>query len=495
MVNNERCKDQIGDMRAAGLPSVIGGKDHRLGVCLNIANPEEKAEYMITAECRRKRAVVTPRSPIMPENSVGNLLAIELSKSRFAAFKEKFSEDMYFKKAKLGHAKPAGAKPEHITNTNTTFGCSSTNSEKVYPIILPQKTAQQINEEYASFHDKYILSHNHYFPAEQVNRKYSKAFNRRDTFGKFYGVDDNGGKVKRCMQQCFDQVIIVSKTQMDYIDRTYGRLGKKYKKYPYVVPPDMTHGIPTSFSECDGKMLIDNISPCVNTTKLIDAFGYLNMWRQNLHKRHDFHMYDLNSMLERHDTDKKGKLPFNRIIEIMHKMHLRIDGPKIRIAMIHFGMLDPKKSSLELVDYKQFCRLLSIHEPLPTTGNISSLPANIYTKDTIYRLFCADLKKKPNEGRTERKPFRTDDQQDDDLVGVKDLVQPQLSTLLGLGHSDYQRHRSKYQLERIFKNVLTSDELNSLWEKLPNEYQNQNDMFSVNQIRSAIDKYQIKKVK
>lgn len=42
--------------------------------------------------------------------------------------------------------------------------------------------------------------------------------------------DKSGQAAKRCMTQCAGNVVIISKEQMDFIDRTYARLGRKLKK-------------------------------------------------------------------------------------------------------------------------------------------------------------------------------------------------------------------------------------------------------------------------
>lgn len=91
------------------------------------------------------------------------------------SFKEKFYEEMYFKKTTLGGVKKTYSKPEDVTNISQTFGSPSSQSQNecLYDVILPAKSAEQVNKEYEAFHDKYIISHNHYFPSEQVNRRSS----------------------------------------------------------------------------------------------------------------------------------------------------------------------------------------------------------------------------------------------------------------------------------------------------------------------------------
>jgi len=140
-----------------------------------ISHPEEVAEQLIRAECKRLRlksaGQLWPESPCLPGISVPDLLSIEKSKSRFTVFKEKFSEDMYLKQAKLAEAKPTHSKPDSVTNWSRTFGRETKAKERLYDLVLPPKKAEQVNQEYGEFHDKYVVSHNHYFPSEQINRK------------------------------------------------------------------------------------------------------------------------------------------------------------------------------------------------------------------------------------------------------------------------------------------------------------------------------------
>lgn len=51
-----------------------------------------------------------------------------------------------------------------------------------------------------------------------------------NTYGAPTKGDKSGHAAKLCMTQCAGNVIIISKEQMDYIDRTYPRLGIKRKK-------------------------------------------------------------------------------------------------------------------------------------------------------------------------------------------------------------------------------------------------------------------------
>ncbi|EDV97089.1 EF-hand domain-containing family member B [Drosophila grimshawi] len=487
MANIGRFRNRNGDARAAGVVSTIDA-ENTTSNCLINAQPEEIAEHLITTDCRRQKlksaGQLWPEAPYLPAVSVPDLLAVETAKTRFTVFKEKFSEDMYLKSAKLGEAKPTFSKPDHVTNLSCTFGQQTKSPSSLYDLVLPRKPAEQVNREFAKFHDKYVLSHNHYFPSEQVNRRYAAPFRQQDTFGRATQGDVSGQLVKRCMQQCAGHVIIISKEQMDFIDRTYPRIGKKYKIYPYTVPSHLTYGTPTYVPDCDCKMLIEDIAPCRSNQHLLDALGHLNMWRHKLQKRSDFHMFDLISVLEHSDKEQTRHLPLKKIFEMMHRMHLYIDIHKMRTTLAHFKLILDENCATERVNYDDFCRLLNIQNPLPTTGNISTMPANVYNKETTYRLLCSDLGKQPNQAPM-RKP--KPQQFEDEATNVKELLTPDISSLYGVSPSDFQLQRPKEHLEQIFKDIVNVSDFETIWQQLIATHKDQNGSVSVVQFREAMD--------
>lgn len=249
----------------------------------------------------------------------------------------------------------------------------------------------------------------------------------------------------------------------------------------------MTYGTPTPVPDCDCKMLIEDISPCKSNKHLLDALGHLNMWRHKLQKRANFQMFDLISVLEYSDKEQTRYLPLNKIFEVMHKMHLYIDIYKMRTTLSHFQMILDEGCPTERVNYDDFCRLLNIQNPLPTTGNISTMPANVYNKDTTYRLLCSDLSKEPVKAPVMRK--LRPKQLDDDCTHVKDLLTPDISTLYGLAPSDFQLMRPREQLQQIFKDIVNTEEFDSIWQQLmqTHGHSDQNGMVSVQQFREVMD--------
>jgi len=172
MANKGHFIDRNTNIPTAGLSTVGLDGEGDVKTCLSISNPEEFAESLVKAKCPQNKEKF-PALSVIPSSSIRDLLTSELQKSRFMSFKEKFYEEMYFKKPNVGKVKQSLSKPDSVTNLSQTFGSPSSlaPSESLYTVVMPTKSTEQVNREYEAFHDKYIISHNHYFPSEQINRK------------------------------------------------------------------------------------------------------------------------------------------------------------------------------------------------------------------------------------------------------------------------------------------------------------------------------------
>ncbi|XP_017133972.1 uncharacterized protein LOC108150351 [Drosophila elegans] len=488
MANFGRYKDRNPDMRAAGRMS-FGNPAELYGTkeCIQIVNMEEEAENRIRALCRQHKAKpYGKRTPKLPTNKIENIFGNQ-DRGLFAEFQEKFRENMFFKKPVLGEARECNSKPDDVTNLSRTFGRVSNAEDSLYAVVMPRKTAEQVNREYGEFHDKHIISHNHYFPSEQINRRYSQHFNRLNTFGTPLFVDHSGINVKRCLAEGEERLIIVKKPQMDLDDRTKGPLGKKYKWYPYQIPENMTFGR-TSPRETDVRSLLENTAPSILSDKLARAISHLNMLRKMLQERDEFNMNQVIVALEKKDKQAIRQLPLDEIIQVMRKLNIPADAEKIRTAVSHFKLFVDEGCCSERVKYDDLCQLLSILKSLPLIGSISPTPQTIYNQDTAYRQLCADLAKKPVEGPILRHPHKSPVQQDVDDTHVTDVLNPELSTLCGLWPSDFKVLRCKDEIERIFKGILSKDDFESIWTNLMGEHKDQDSMASVAQFRAEMKK-------
>ncbi|XP_017021150.3 EF-hand domain-containing family member B [Drosophila kikkawai] len=478
-VHKSQVIDRNADIPTAGVSTqgVKGGKAMRN--CLDIAHPEELAESLVRANsCGQSSAkFYIPDGPVIPVNSIQDLLTVELQKSRFASFKEEFFEELYFKRAKVGEVQPAFSKPESVTNMSRTFGCPSslTPTTSLYALVMPPKTPEQVSKEFKEFHEQRIVSHNHYFPAEQINRKYSKSFDRHNPCGEIKKIGDHGLKVKNCLTEGENHVKVIGKAQVDFMERTVAPLGKKIKKYLYEVP-DITFGvIPPSTG--DVKTVIYNIVANGRTDRLMDALSHLNAQRIRLRERDDIHLPRLVAIMERSDPELTGLLPIARLVEILRSYRISLETQKIRIVMSHYQMIVDEGLCSERVKYREFCKLLSSKEPLPSMGSVSTY-ADVGSLDTTYRLFCADLQNQQKVSRGHKV--------EKDRTGMKELLSPETDALGGLQASDFTQLRPKKEIEQVFRNLIAKEEFEVIWQSLMAKKQDQEGLASVTQFSEEV---------
>ncbi|KAH8296033.1 hypothetical protein KR054_000840 [Drosophila jambulina] len=479
--------DRNADIPTAGISTKCITED-ALRKCMDIAHPEELAESLVRADrCGRgyAKASYLREGPFMPSGSVRDILTTELQKTRFASFKERFYEELFFKRADVGKIQPAHTKPDSVTNMSRTFGCPTSvdPNESLYSLIMPQKTPEQVNSEYQEFHEKRIISHNHYFPAEQINRKYTHPFDRINPCGETERLIDSGLMVKSCLTEGENHLKVIGKAQVDFMERTVAPLGKKFKKYLYEVP-DITFGI-THPSNDDGKMLMYNIVSETRTQLLMDAISHLNTIRLQIRKHDDIHLHHLRAIMEQRDPDKTGLLPIARVLDILLSHRIRLDPQKIRTVMSHYQLIVDEGLCSEQVKFRKFCKLLSMNEPMPSMGGVATY-ADADSLETTYRLFCADLLKRPNAATGWREHQVDKDNADKDTGGVKELLSPEIELLGGLQASDFTQLRPKEEIEQVFRNIIAKDEFEAKWQSLMDKDQDQDGLVSVRQFYNEI---------
>ncbi|KAH8296455.1 hypothetical protein KR054_006444 [Drosophila jambulina] len=477
--------------RAAGLPSFSSERPIFKELLIS-AHPLEVIHSHVEEQCRRHRSAKTrtgKRRPCLPDNNVGYLFTTE---SHLTTFNKQFLVDKHkrkhLKSAKVGEIMPAHSKPSHVTNWSRTFGRASTPSDSLYTTIMPIKTDDQVNREYAEFHRGHIVSHNHHFPAEQIDRGYTKPFERCDTFGIHQGGELNGSTMKKCLAQSDERLTVVNKTWMDYAQRTQAPLGEKYEKYLYEVP-DIIFG--TCLREKCGMKTLP-----VQDDTLANSLSYLTELRHTLQKRNDFYMIDLISRLEKIDRGNTRHMQLSLILETIKKLHIRVHPSRIRRMLSNFRLIIDEGCATERVNYDHFCRLLSIQEKLPDVGQIGILPEeNMYNKETTYRRFTSDLLKKPAEGPVYTRTHQSPAQKDDADVRLRELITPKYPIRIGLGPSDFNCPRDKAQMERIFERVLAKEDFEATWQRVmadQKEPQEQDGYASVNQFRAKMKKHSFK---
>uniref|UniRef100_A0A1A9WEY7 EF-hand domain-containing protein n=1 Tax=Glossina brevipalpis TaxID=37001 RepID=A0A1A9WEY7_9MUSC len=258
--------------------------------------------------------------PCAPDDSVKGILTPELSKTRWTSLREKFMEENSFKKHELGKAVPANSKPKEFTNENRTYGMKTLRSESIYDLIFPKKTVNEVNFEYMNFHDKYVISHNRYFPSEQVNRRYGKNFDKRSTFGAPYNVDISGRMVKKCLQHSTKEEII-HQAHKKFLNRTRAQVGQRLNRYELDIDLNTTLGKRYVMDACDARDLLEEIDPCVEVGTYT-AIAYVNMVRHSLFKRSDFQMQDLKTYFRLYDENNTGYLSMHDILQAMGDLQI-----------------------------------------------------------------------------------------------------------------------------------------------------------------------------
>uniref|UniRef100_A0A1A9VUZ3 EF-hand domain-containing protein n=1 Tax=Glossina austeni TaxID=7395 RepID=A0A1A9VUZ3_GLOAU len=409
--------------------------------------------------------------PCASEDSMKGILSPEVRKTRWTIFQEKFMEENFFKKHELGKSIPANSKPKEFTNENRTYGMKTPRSESISDLILPKRTVDQVNREYIDFHDKYVISHNHYLPSEQVNR--------RSTFGVPYNVDIAGRMVKKCLQHSTNEEI-VSKAHKKFLNRTRSQLGQRLNRYELEINPNETLGKPCILDACDARDLLEDINPC-HEVGTYTAIAYVHTVRHNLFKRDDFQMQDLKTYFRLYDDNNTGYLSLHDIISAMGDLLIHVNGDKLRLAVSAFNMFVDEGLPTERIEIEKFWRMVHIQYPLP---HVDSIRSEMHNKDTTYRLFVKDREKSITPLLV---PLQLKPNDDDFRTGVGDLISPGIPLQFGLGPSDFEILRSKEQLRQIFKRVLV-DNFDTIWKVTRKKLKrDENCKISINELRKTID--------
>ncbi|XP_073822220.1 EF-hand domain-containing family member B-like [Musca autumnalis] len=439
---------------------LLGSKD-RIGDAL-----EEAAEHILKEKCRkgiqkaRENVSLIKPSPVLPEGQVHDLLTPESKKSHFIEFREQFSEDMFFKKPKLGKVYPLQTKPDSLTNENFTYGIQSLKSGNLYDLILPKRSAEEINREYINWHDKYVISHGHYFPAERIHRSYNEHFDPSKTFGICKKMDTSGRMVRECMQQRSSGLIVINEVQKKFNDRTVGQLGNTTKRCDIVqhnLPPIKPKFNNDSFNV---RALLESLESPPQKNAIIEAIGYVKNLRRRLFNHRHFHIDDLKSLLKKYDKHSKGFLDIPTTFKVLRTLQFRTDEALMRHVMIHFKIIQNEGTRNELVNLDLFWKMLHLQYPLPTMPSAEQdLPLNYNNKDTVYRIFCQDRQKASCSSEN----FNMANHEHKETSAVADCISPNVVVSSGLNKQDFELLRSKEELRQIFRNLL-KDNFEDIWE-------------------------------
>uniref|UniRef100_A0A1I8N0M1 EFHB C-terminal EF-hand domain-containing protein n=1 Tax=Musca domestica TaxID=7370 RepID=A0A1I8N0M1_MUSDO len=443
---------------------------------------EEAAEYILKAKCRmeiqkaRENVAQLNASPVLPEEHVHDLLSPELKKSHFVTFREQFSEDMFFKKPKLGKVYPLQTKPDRFTNENFTYGKESLRSGNLYELILPKKSVEEINREYTDWHEKYIKSHDHYFPAERIRRNYNDKFNPNKTFGICKKTDTSGLMVRECLQQP-SGFVLINGAQKRFIDRTVGQLGSRLKSSSGEGVQRSTEYVESKFNSDSSNIraLFENSEHSSEKNTTVEAIGYVKQLRRKLANHKHFHIHDLKVVLEKYDKNKRGFLELSTIFRVMRSLQIRADETLLRRAMLHFQIIE----DAERVNLDLFWKMLHVQYPLPTiASNKFENPTTSNNNITVYRSFCRD--------REKTLPSTILEKRCKDSTTAADCISPSIVVHSGLSNEDFEISRSKEELRKIFCNLL-KDNFEDIWNVAISKCEgDNNNKLSINDFMEAI---------
>lgn len=199
-------------------------------------------------------------------------------------------------------------------------------------------------------------------------------------------------------------------------------------------------------------------------------------------------MYDLKILLQQHDEQKTGFIPFKSAMKALRTLQIYAQEEQIRVALKEFHMQEN-----ELVNVEKLLQLLHFQYPLPRKAIIPKLPQEWKeNKYTTYRLLCKDSEKALTSPQSSIKSFK---RTDDVVCTAKDLISPDVPLHYGLVLSDFEILRSKEELMRIFKLLLTPQKFEKVWlfawqEKCAEA----SCKMSVNEFRSFVEKFNKEKL-
>uniref|UniRef100_A0A1B0ABF9 EF-hand domain-containing protein n=1 Tax=Glossina pallidipes TaxID=7398 RepID=A0A1B0ABF9_GLOPL len=458
-----------------------------VGDFLKMHSIEEEAQNILESkckekiyECKRKSCICFP--PHTPEQSLKELLSPEVKKSRFVTFREKFLERMFFKKPQLATAFPVHSKPDNYTNDSAIYGKKLDRSESLYDVVLPKKTAEDVNRDFIKWHEKYIISHKHYLPSEQINRHYGDSFKKNSVFGLPQKVDESGETMRKILQPC-DRLVVINGVQKKFRDRTHSNIGEIAHRTGLHPNSNVAIGKRTKPDLCNVRDLIEDIKVCNRDIKVYTAIAHINQLRRHLFRRRQFHMYDLKSLLQKYDEDETGYISFAHVLNAMRILQIRPNESKLRLAVTHYKLLIDAGTPNERVNLEKFWKMLHMQHPLPNVQSAEHIPENLHDKETVYRIMCKDREKSldPLLVPFARKPS------DEDRTRAGDLISPAISITFGLGPSDFEVPRPKEELRRIFKRLLV-DNFDAIWELARAKAKgDENCNISVNNLRETLN--------
>ncbi|KAH0810018.1 hypothetical protein GEV33_012773 [Tenebrio molitor] len=266
---------------------------------------------------------------------------------------------------------PIPGLPRGLNPLEVTFGVQSNKDESVKELVNPSKGVYQVLSESQVGHEWYKKSHNDYNVGEKICRNYlTPAFDSAKRFGEKSKYDARGIWVRcACTWHQNEPVVITSKIQADFLNKTRSRLGE------CLTPNNIAENLPKGFvfgksykRELYGveELLRDSdCPPCQFKRDLkcwLTSFNKLRIYL-NIRDHSEFTLNDVCKRLLYYDADKSGCLPLETFYQVCACYQFTFDKdnlePLLRLLSIicdnkinytkFFDIVNCKTAPLELV--------------------------------------------------------------------------------------------------------------------------------------------------
>ena len=398
---------------------------------------------------------------------------------------------------------------DYVPDNTKLYGFPTIYDDPAGLLINPPKTAQEVMTEMIDSHERYVSSHNDYFPGEMVKRHYDWGDKNPRTFR--FGIEtphyNNGKNMAQCLKWMYRKSplrhsYLVSKNFDDYQEKFQPVLAKVFdpKADSMKVNPDHTFGLVTLPDEAGAGDLIHMRSKdflAGTDTKR----GWLACLRHNL-KQANYDNFDgLRSAFKYYDPEDTGFIEAENLRQACWSLNLPIDNKLLSRLMLYCS--GETKEGFDFkeckIDYKKFVNFLNWKQkynsllpyfPSPfqkvkpkekvenIVKQVDPAMTNHFTTSSLYGQGLDQLpeiaKKRASGIPTIRSDLPAprlryihDRANYGDQADVHGLVCPSLGSLRGVYDRDFFDLRSQDEIRFIFKGVgvkMSNETFEKAWE-------------------------------
>ncbi|XP_037928277.1 uncharacterized protein LOC119662669 [Teleopsis dalmanni] len=405
--------------------------------------------------------------------SIDDVFNEEILKSHFTHFRENYYEKLYSRRPDVAETRVLDAKPEHINNYTTTFGKPST-IENAKDIIQPNEEYKDINIRYHSGHRDYLISHQKYFPSEQVNRHYTKPFNPKAIFGDATNVNKDGFLVKECLT---DKSVPfpTSKYSLYRSKRENPFVGKPRRGF---APLNRIYGIKTDFRESTVKSILEETDPSGKDLELSYAVQHVHSIRRFIFNKPHVTVIDIKQAVLENTNEEDYYIPLDVLISITKRFRIPICRIKTGMALSHFGYVQVR-DGVDYVFLFDYINFINAKQNFPTHRPVAVMTPNQHHVDTEYRDLCKGLNEPIKEIKTATKRHKVGD---DHVDTVKELINRTPFSRVGLTPEIFTRLRPKPELENLFNNVIAQEVFEEMWGLCIERFKQKDKLVSIGQV-------------